>query len=69
MKIIRPIRMIAFVLIFITSVPLVVHFFSGAEHRQALITHLHVYSGILLLIVALMTVFFERRVMDKAKGK
>lgn len=61
--------MIAFVLIFNTSVPLVVHFFSVAEPRQDFITHLHVYSGILLLIVAPLTVFFERRAMDKAKGK
>lgn len=69
MKIIKPLRMIAFVLVLLTSIPLVIHFFSGGEARQAFITHLHVYSGILLLIVAPLTVFFERRAMDKAKGK
>lgn len=61
--------MIAFALILLTSIPLVVNFFSGGEPKQSFVPHLHVYSGILLLIVAPLTVFFERRSVIKTKGK
>ncbi len=61
MRILNPIRMLSFVVMVLTSVPLVIHYIQGTSAEHELVVHLHVLSGILFVITAIPTMIMSRQ--------
>ncbi len=61
MKLLTIIRMVSFVMMTATSVPLIIHYFQGSTVPFPWVTSLHVYFGILFVLVAVPGMIMMRR--------
>ncbi|MCD6234145.1 MAG: hypothetical protein J7K63_03790 [Candidatus Marinimicrobia bacterium] len=53
LKLVTKLRIIFLIALIITSIPLVITYWTGTEIRNPLIIHLHVYIGILFTLMAI----------------
>ncbi len=65
MKFINILRIIGFIGLIITSIPLVVKYFIGRESVSETITHLHVWIGIAFIITAIISMIMKKKEQTK----
>ncbi|BFN38246.1 hypothetical protein [Fidelibacter multiformis] len=61
LKLVTKLRIISLIALIITSVPLVITYWAGTEPRNPLITHLHVYIGILFTLLAIANMILMKK--------
>jgi hypothetical protein len=61
LKLVTKLRIISLIALIITSVPLVISYWAGTEPRNPIITHLHVYIGILFVVLAVTNMILMKR--------
>lgn len=60
-KILNILRISAFIIVLITSIPLTINYFKGSEPEYEMITKLHVYVGIAFFIVAIASMIINKK--------
>ncbi len=61
LKRMNKLRVGAMLIMILTSIPLVIYYFFGTNPKNDIITHLHVYSGILFIIVAIINTIINKK--------
>lgn len=61
LKRVTKLRIVSLITLIITSVPLVITYWAGTVPRNPLITHLHVYIGILFVVLAFTNMILMKR--------
>ncbi len=60
-KILDHIRTTTFIILLLTSIPLFINYILGRESSKELIIHLHVWIGLLFLILAIISMRLRRK--------
>jgi hypothetical protein len=60
-NIINKLRITVLIVMILTSIPLLIHYFLGTNAQTNMITHLHVYSGILFIIVVILNMIINKK--------
>jgi amino acid permease len=61
LKLLAKLRIASLVALIMTSVPLVITYWTGTEHGNHLITHLHVYIGIIFILLAVVNMILMKK--------
>jgi hypothetical protein len=61
MKMLDIVRTICFVLVLLTSIPLFINYLKGVEPQFAIVTHLHVWLGVIFFVVAIISMVKKKK--------